>query len=272
MSSANASSVESPTLPKVPPIARRRGAAWTWALIACVLLGASGAVRAMQERRHQSEKAYKEACPINLAKLPEKFGSEWHLIKGGDRQLDAFTMRITGGTDHLIRTYANDLTGVFLTILVLYGPAEPVLPHTPQACYPASGFDLGEAPTIRTIEYSLGENEKGEPIKDKAEFISASYAKPNGRQMLREGVYHSFRLDLRDGKSGKWDPWIGLGYKFPRRNPGIFKIQVQRVIADGETLSDGDPIEQFLKSFLAALEAEIKTAAAKDAAPGVAAK
>jgi hypothetical protein len=268
-------SVEDPTLSELPPpLVRRAGATWTWVVIACVLLGTSGVVRAMQERRHQVEKDYKAQCPIDLEKLPNQFGNEWRVPKEkeGNRKLDDFTLRITGGTAHEIRTYVNELTGVSLTVLVLYGPAEPVLPHTPQACYPASGFDLGEAPTIRTIEYSLGENEKGEPIKDKAEFISASYAKPNGRQMLREGVYHSFRLDLRDGKSGKWDPWIGLGYKFPRRNPGIFKIQVQRVIADGETLSDGDPIEQFLKSFLAALEAEIKTAAAKDAAPGVAAK
>jgi hypothetical protein len=44
------------------------------------------------------------------------------------------------------------------------------------------------------------------------------------------------------------------------------------MIADGEILSDGDPIEQFLKSFLTVLEAEIKAAAAKDVAPTVASK
>jgi hypothetical protein len=266
-------SIEDPTFSELPPpLTRRSGATWTWVVIACILLGASGVVRAMQERRHQFEKSYKAECPIDLEQLPDQFGKEWSVTSGGERKLDDFTMRITGGTAHIIKTYVNNQTGVSLTVLVLYGPAEPVLPHTPQVCYPSSGFGVGDIPTARTIEYSLGENEKGEPIKGKAEFLSASYAKPNGRQMLREGVYHSFRLDLKDGKIGKWDPWIGLGYKFPRRNPGIFKIQIQRVIADGETLSDGDPIEQFLKSFLAELETEIKVAATKDLAPGVAAK
>jgi hypothetical protein len=259
-------SVEDPILPEAPPLARRAGAAWTWAVIACVLLGTSGVVRAMQERRHKFERAYKDTCPIDLKNLPDHFGKEWHRIKEGDKRLDDLTMRITGGTDHLIRTYANNLTGVFLTVLVLYGPAEPVLPHTPQVCYISSGFDQGDAPAARTVSYSLGQDDEGHPIEGKAEFLSASYVKPNGRQMLREGVYHAFRLD------GQWSPFIGSGRKFPRRNPGIFKVQIQRMVADGESLTEGDPIEQFLKSFLAEIEAEIKAAASKDANPGAATK
>ena len=58
--------------------------------------------------------------------------------------------------------------------------------------------------------------------------------------MLREGVYYSFRLE------GQWSPYIGSGRKFPRRNPGVFKIQVQRRMAEGESLGPDDPIEQFL--------------------------
>ena len=235
-------------------------------MIACTLLIASGAGRAVQDSKHKSEKAYKETCPIDLAKIPEKFGDDWKMIKGGDRKLDDLTMRITGGTDHLIRTYANELTGVYLTILVLFGPAEPVLPHTPQVCYPASGFEPMEFASLRTIGYSLGKDAQGHPIEGHADFQAGTYAKPNGRQMLREAVYHSFRLDDR------WSPYIGQGRKFPRRNPGIFKVQIHRLVADGEVVSQGDPIEQFLQKFLAELEAEIKAAAPKDASPAVAAR
>jgi len=272
-------SVEDPILPEAPPLARRAGVAWAWAVIACVLLGTSGVVRAMQERRHKDEKAYKAECPIDLDKLPDHFGKEWTVPlkekekeKDGGRRLDELTLRITGGTAHTIRTYANEMTGVTLTVLVLYGPAEPVLPHTPQVCYPSSGFDLGNLPAVRTIGYSLGrQDENGHPIEEKADFLSASYAKPNGRQMLREAVYHSFRLDLKDGQVGKWDPFLGSGQKFPRRNPGVFKVQIQRMITEGESVGDGDPIEQFLKSLLAEIEAQIKAAEAKDTTPAAAA-
>jgi hypothetical protein len=245
---------ETTTPPKpAPPASGWRGSL-PWAVIACVLLGTSGAVRAVQERRHQFEKAQKDPCPIDLKKIPDHFGTDWKLLKGGDRKLDELTMRITGGSDHIIRTYANEMTGVFVTILVLYGPAEPVLPHTPQACYPATGYASGDPPLSRSIVYSLGQDDKGHPIEGEADFLSASYSKPNGRQMLREAVYHSFRLD------GQWSPSIGAGRKFPRRNPGIFKVQIQRLVAEGEKLDKGDPIEQFLKLFLTEIESEIKAA------------
>jgi hypothetical protein len=230
----------------------------TWAVIACVFLGASGAVRAVQERRHQFEKSQKEACPIDLSKIPDHFGKDWKLIKGGERHLDELTMRITGGSDHTIRSYANELTGVIVTVLVLYGPAEPVLPHTPQVCYPASGYSPGDFPASRMISYSLGQDAQGRPIEGQADFLSASFSKPNGRQVLREAVYHSYRLD------GQWSYAIGVGRKFPRRNPGIFKVQIQRLVAEGERLDKGDPMEHFLKVFLSELEAEIKTAKEKE--------
>ena len=56
-----------------------------------------------------------------------------------------------------------------------------------------------------------------------------------------------------------------MGRKFPRRNPGIFKVQIQRMVAESEKLDKGDPIEQFLKLFVAAMESDIKAAKEKEA-------
>ena len=62
-------------------------------------------------------------------------------------------MQITGGTDHILRTYVDELTGVSLGVLVLFGPAEPVLPHVPEICYPANGFSNAQDSIHRTIVY-----------------------------------------------------------------------------------------------------------------------
>jgi hypothetical protein len=236
-----------------PPARRRRGGPWAWAAIACILLGASGAVRAMQDRRHKVEREHVEVCPIELASIPKTLGV-WHLVDGGDRRLDDLTLRITGSSQHIVRTYVDDLTGVTITALVLYGPAEPVLPHSPDVCYPASGFARAGGPSDAEVKYELGRDENGRRVDGRATFRSSVFQKSEGRLVHREAVYHSFRLD------GQWSSAIGDGRKFPRRNPGIFKVQVQRQVAEGESLGQGDPMEQFLSALLTEIEKEIRQA------------
>jgi hypothetical protein len=340
-----------------PAPTRSGGGPWIWALIACGLLGASGAVRAMQDRRHQDERSYVEECPITLStagydlrlmpsvkgvdglpaegkdlivvavvdgvlhfrvfdrhakmvvdtdekrltersrkienlreelgrlwaphelaesekarvitevtsivgytpSIPNKLGV-WHLVEDGERTLDPLTTRITGSSQHMLRTYADDLTGVTLTVLVLYGPAVPVLPHTPEVCYPSSGYARVDGPSDSTVKFRPGGDAEGRPASGEARFRSAVYQKSAGRLTYREAAYHSFRLD------GKWSPDVGAGRKFPRRNPGIFKIQVQRQVAEGESLGQDDPMEQFLSVLLTELEAQIKKAEDKTVA------
>lgn len=233
-------------------LGRRSGGSWVWATTACVLLVASGSTRLIQERQHQGERGGTQDCPIDLAKIPTKLGA-WHLVDGSDQKLPDLTMRITGGTDHLIRSYANDLTGVSVMVLILYGPAEPVMPHVPAICYPASGYNEGDAPLDRSIAYEIGVGKQGKPIEGDARFRVASYWKPSGRAIHREAVYHAFRL------GDQWSPEVGLTRAVLRRNPGIFKIQVQRQVTESESLSKGDPIELFLASLLTEMERELKT-------------
>lgn len=224
-----------------PAIAISKWTPWVWALIGCIILGTSGIVRAVQERRHLVENNYKETCPFPLAELPTKLGG-WRLVPGGEKSLDALTIRITGSTSHIMRNYVDDLTGVSLAVLVLFGPAEPVLPHTPEVCYPASGYNQVDDAATRRIKADDG---------TEAEFRSAIYAKPGGRTMHREEAYHSFRLE------GRWSPDVGAGRKFPRRNPGLFKIQISRWVAEGERRNIDEPIEQFLKLLIPEIERRI---------------
>jgi hypothetical protein len=216
-----------------------------WMAIGCVLLATSGVARSVQDRRHQVESSYTEDCPFPLKSIPTTLG-RWKVAEGGEKTLDSLTMRITGGTDHLMRTYVDELTGVSLVVLVLFGPAEPVMPHTPEVCYPSSGFQPVDDVVDRVIE------SKEEGVT--SQFRSATYTKSGGRVMLREGVYHSFRLE------GRWSPHAGSGRKFPRRNPSVFKVQVQRQMASGEKLAPNDPIEQFLTLLVPAIERGLKSA------------
>ncbi len=214
---------------------------WVWMAVACVLLGTSAVGRIVQDRRHRLEASVVEDVPFPLETISRTLGG-WRSSPGGDRQLDPLTMRITGGTDHISRSYVDELTGVSLGVLVLFGPAEPVLPHTPEVCYASTGYATDRAPVGRPIGMADG---------SPAGFRAAVYRKAGGRSVIREEAYHSFRLD------GKWSPDAGRGRRFARRNPSIFKVQVSRRVVEGEQPGDDEPIEQFLGLLLPEIEKRV---------------
>ena len=120
---------------------------------------------------------------------------------GGDQTLDSLTMRITGGTDHILRTYVDELTGVSLVVLVLFGPAEPVLPHVPEVCYPANGF---RQPGPHESQDRVHDQGLGGPRRQPRGFFRSSvYEKSGGLSCPREESFHSFRLE------GQWSPDVG---------------------------------------------------------------
>jgi hypothetical protein len=220
-----------------------------WAAVACLILGSSAVFRTLQDQRHKEEKNYVESCPFPLKEISSRLGI-WRMKEGGDQSLDSQTMKITGGTDHILRTYGDDLTGVALVVLVLFGPAEPVLPHTPEACYPATGYSYAQDSYTRKIEYTTKDS-SGHDVPGEAYFRSSVYEKPGGLATRREEAYHSFRLD------GKWSPDAGLGRKFGRRTPGTFKIQIQRMVAPGENREKDNPVDQFLAQLIPEIERRI---------------
>lgn len=232
---------------------------WAWAATACVLLAASGGARTLQERRHQAERNYVETCPFPLKSLPSKLGV-WQMKEGGDQVLDPLTIRITGGTDHILRTYVDELTGVSMVVLLLFGPAEPVLPHTPEICFPSSGYSTAQDSSDRTIGFTT-RDASGQPVKQSALFRSSVYEKSGGLSVRREEAYHSFRLE------GAWSPYNNSKRKFARRSPGVFKIQIQRIVATNERRDTKEnPIEQFLSILLPEIERDIAEGSAKQIA------
>ena len=222
-----------------------RGKVLVWCLAATAVLLTSGLVRAVQSRRYQEDKSVVIECPFPLKELPRTLGN-WHIVPRSETVLDPLTTRITGSTDHMLTSYYDGLTGVTLSVLVLYGPAEPVMPHTPQVCYPSSGFQAVGETVDRSIKIS---------DKETATFRSSVFAKSGGRQVLRNAVYHSFLLD------GTWSPAFA-SRKFARINPGIFNVQIQRRVIDGEKRGDVEPIEDFVQQLLPAIEQKIASASA----------
>jgi hypothetical protein len=261
---ASSTLVEGETSPDDLAASPRNGTnAVVWAVIACLFLASSAVVRFIQDRRHREETSWTEDCPFPLDKIPRTLG---HWTNSVDMpKLDSKTMLITGGKTNIIRTYSDESTGVRLLVLVLFGPTEPVIPHIPEVCYPANGFSKADDSINRQIKYTFIDNTGKESQERSAFFRSVVYQKLK----ILEGVFYSFRYN------GEWSPDVGGGQKLPRRTPGVFKVQIQRVMIPGESRDIDkypDPIEDFLKSLIPAIEHEISLGTAKNVSKAVPSK
>jgi hypothetical protein len=212
--------------------------------LACILLGASGGVRAWQDHRFATVENYTERSPFDLKELPKTLG-DWQAVEGSETSLKPEIARIAGSTDHVIRTYINTTTGQSIIVLVLFGPARVVFSHRPEICYPENGYKSVAETLSRTIPSSMG---------SAAEFFSQVYAHPDDPRRIRQEVYSSFR------HADRWSPDPERFWKNFRHNPSMFKIMVQRLVGESERRELNNPTEQFLALLVPEIERRIAQA------------
>jgi hypothetical protein len=226
--------------PEVPPTAGRRGRpAAAYLAAVATMLAASWAVRAWQDHRLAVAARDATEVPIRLTHLPARIGT-WRAM-GTDLKMDNKTIQIAGCSDYMSRMYADERTGVVVTALVAYGPAEKIVGHTPAVCFPAVGFEREGGP----IDRAIGADGRSAGLR------SWVFIKPDPLAKERVNVYAAFR------HAGRWTPDSSGSRKRFRHEPGMFKIQIERRIGPRERCDPGNPIEQFSSALIAELEREL---------------
>jgi len=241
------------TGPQAPASRRPRTFDARWALMLALLLGASGLVRYGRDLQFRALENESKASPFPLKEIPTVLGT-WKMVEGAETTLDPQIARIAGSSDHIVRTYRSERTGEHATVLVLYGLAPLVWGHTPEICYPATGYKEIAAPRDVKIDVEAAGAE--------VPFRQAVYGISQGGASSYHDVYYSFR------NAGEWAPDMGVHWKRFRSHPGMFKIQVERRVESAGAKDDA------CRDLLAALVAEIEAKAgggpkaAKPAGPG----
>jgi hypothetical protein len=211
---------------------------WTWMVLACMLLGASGGVRAWQDHRFATVLNRVESAPFPLKNIPRALG-DWRVQDGSEKRLDPEVAQVAGCSDSVIRTYHNSTTGVSVTVLILFGPAQAVFGHRPEVCYPSAGYRIVGEPLLREIA-----NDPGRA----AMFRSEVFAREREKRRGREEVYYSFR------HGNLWSPDVERFWKDFRHHPSMFKIQVQRPVSEVELRDVGNPTETLLALLVPEIE------------------
>ncbi|MDR3633691.1 MAG: exosortase-associated EpsI family protein [Isosphaeraceae bacterium] len=244
---SKASSTSSVDVPGMPPaLTGASRSPWLWMAVAVVFLAVSGGARAWQDARFSAASRGASAAPFPLKSLPASVGP-WHALAGTEQTLDPRVARIAGCSDHVIRTYVHEATGVQVTAMVLYGNAEAVSGHTPEVCYPSAGYGLLEGPIRRDVP--LGES--------KASFRSSLFARGKEDSGDREEVYYAFRHE------GQWFADAENHWKVFRHRPSMYKVQTQRQVVHGERRDLDNPSEAFLRALLPAIEGRLNPVTAR---------
>jgi hypothetical protein len=185
---------------------------WVWMAVTCLLLGLSGGFRLWREWKFSALAGESAACPFPLADLPRTMAT-WQTTETSEAQLDPEVMRYAGASEHVIRTYVDQKTGELASALVLYGLGSLVYAHSPDVCYPASGWQLARGPIDDTISVPGVES----PVR----YRWAIYTKKQVGGLQRyEEVYCTFL------HHGEWMPDAAARWKLFRYYPGLFKIQI----------------------------------------------
>jgi hypothetical protein len=252
------SQIERPAVAIKPArMSRPARSVWAWAIPAIILLALSGAFRVWQDVRFAEEIALNKVVPFSLKKIPAKLG-EWEILENGEALLDPRIVQIAGASDYVLRSYINKKNGVTVTALVLSGPAEAVIAHIPEVCYPANGYRPADTPGIATIKVANDHD---------ALFSSLAYAKGGsiGEAPFKEEVFYSFLF------KGSWNPFPSSHSRITKRSPWVLKIQVQRRIGASENRELDNPSKDFLSKLVPEVETLIKASGVKSSVEQVSA-
>jgi hypothetical protein len=192
---------------------------------------ACGAIQGLWTNRWS---AAAEAAAGRLASIPSRVG-DWD---GEDVPLDAQVWEVVGGTGYLNRRYVNRRTGQVVAVYLACGRPGPIAIHTPDLCYPRSGYLV------------IGENTRRTVAVD-----GPAHVAEFNRMVVRDGltkdpILASVRQEVLWGWSatGQWE-----APRAPRvvyaRYPVLYKLYVVHPLP-GDKETAGDDADEFIRLLL----------------------
>lgn len=180
-----------------------------------------------------------------LKDIPLSIG-DW---RGEDLPVEEQTRRTAGAVGYVSRAYRNIRTGEVVTLWLIVGHAKTITGHTPEICYPASGFTT-RAPNNSLHPFIV----EGEPP---ANFYTNTFVKEDvtGRQLVR--VFWSWYRPTDEGKV-VWE-----APKHPRWTFGntraLYKMYFSSVMRSPQETTEQSPCTRFARDFLPVVDAALAT-------------
>lgn len=180
-----------------------------------------------------------------LKDVPMSIG-DW---RGEDLPVEEQTRKTAGAVGYVSRAYRNIRTGEVVTLWLIVGHAKSITGHTPEICYPASGF------TTRAPSNSLHPfNVEGQP---RADFFTNTFIKEDitGRQLVR--VFWSW---YRPNDKGQviWEAPDNPKWTFGNER-ALYKMYFSNEMRSPKETTEQSPCSRFAQDFLPVVNAALAT-------------
>lgn len=166
--------------------------------------------------------------------LPRSLG-DWKA--GEDRELGPRELAMTGAAGYISRTYTNPDKGLAVSVLLLSGLPGDISTHTPDACYPGTGYTLGE--------HEFYVRKYGDPAQS-AQFRTAIATK-GGANPSTLRIFWAWR-----GSKG-WSAPEEPRWTFAAE-PSLTKLYLVREIGGARADPKNDPCNEFMALLLPELD------------------
>jgi len=208
------------------------------------LIGFTVAEARMSGRFQGSNMTAEEFAAL-LKKVPMDIG-EWH---GTDLPVEEQVKITAGARGYVSRAYRNSVTGEEVTIWLIVGHSKDVVRHTPDICYPSSGFQtMSPENAHETFVF------EGQPHAD---FYTNKFLKEDetGRQLVR--VFWSWYKPADDG-TVTWEAPEIVRWRFGNA-PSLFKLYFTSKMSSYKETTDESPCMKFAEVFLPIVDKALST-------------
>ncbi len=173
-----------------------------------------------------------EVMGERFKKVPKEIG-DW---KGEDLPVDEQVKKTAGAVKYVSRSYKNNETGAQVVLWLIVGHSRDICRHTPNICYPSSGFRQDGSQIKHKMEL-----ESSKP----AEFFTGKFIKDDVYGRRAERVFWAWNHPDTDKWEAPGDPRQHYGL-----SRALYKLYFTSNVASGENTAEDNVAAEFAELML----------------------
>ena len=217
-----------------------------------VAIVALTAVQANLSGRFQGSDITEEQFAALLANVPKDIG-DW---KGVDLPVEDQVKKTAGARGYVSRDYVNEVSGDKIGVWLIVGHSRDVMRHTPDICYPSSGFKM-RAPENARAPFEF----ENQPESD---FFTNTFIKEDATGRAIKRVFWAWYKPNEEGPV-HWEAPKNVYLRFGNAR-SLYKLYFSSDMREFGETADQSACVRFAETFLPVVEKALSTATLKSAA------